>query len=107
MSNLMYLSEDDFNKEITSKDQLLVVDFYADWCMPCKMLTPILEELSDDNSGKAKIGKLNVDEARSAAMKYGISSIPCVIFFKNGEEVNRVIGLRAKEDLQSVISSLA
>jgi len=103
----MYLSEDDFNKEIETKDQLFAVDFYADWCMPCKMLTPILEELADENVAKVKVGKLNVDEARNTALTYGISSIPCVIFFKNGEEVNRVVGLRSKEDFQEVVTQLA
>ena len=88
--NVIHLTSDTFNDTI-SKDVILV-DFFADWCGPCKMLAPVIEQLADQYDGKAKIAKLNVDECQDIAMQFGVMSIPTVIIFKNGEQVEEFIG---------------
>lgn len=87
-------------------NRVLVVDFYADWCGPCRMLSPTIEELASDFAGSAEIVKLNVDNVEGIAERYGVQSIPTVIFFKNGVEVERIIGYRPKQDYVKVIESL-
>ena len=106
-ANISYASENDFNQAVLDSNGLIMVDFYADWCMPCKMLGPILEEVADSNIGKVKVVKLNVDNAKSISSKYGIMGVPAMVFFKNGQEVERVVGLRGKEDIQAIIDNLA
>ena len=85
--------------EITSKGVSLV-DFYADWCGPCKMIAPIVDQLSTEYAGKANIVKVNVDEIQDVAAKFGIRSIPTLTILKDGKEVGRVVGYRPKADLQ-------
>lgn len=104
--NIIYLNENNFNDEVINSNQLVLVDFYADWCMPCKMLAPTLEELADDNAGVVKIAKLNVDIASTLAARYGISGIPNVLFFKNGAVVESIVGVRGKEYIQNAIDKL-
>jgi len=95
------IKENEFEKEVLKEEKVLV-DFYAIWCGPCKMLRPILEELSTSN--KTKIVSINVDEAATLAKKYGIMSIPCLILFENGQETKRSVGLKSKSDLESMIN---
>ena len=87
-------------------NRVLVVDFYADWCGPCRMLGPTIEELASEYAGNAEIVKLNVDNVEGVAERYGVQSIPTVIFFKNGVEVDRIIGYRPKQDYVKIIESL-
>ena len=82
-----YFTDENFNQEVLSSDLPVLVDFYADWCGPCKMLAPVIEALAGEWEGKAKIGKLNVDTAPNTAQQYGIMSIPTLLYFKNGEVV--------------------
>ena len=89
------------NLEELVKDDFTIVDFYADWCGPCKMLAPILESLNDLN-----IIKVNIDEFRDLAIKYGIMSVPTMIFYKNGSEVGKETGFRSKEELESIVKRL-
>ena len=89
-----------FSKDITSGTVL--VDFNASWCGPCRMLRPILEEIAKENL-KAKIVSVDVDEAADLAIKYGISSIPCLVLFKNGQEISRSVGLRSKEEIEKIL----
>jgi thioredoxin 1 len=89
-----------------SKEGLLVVDFYADWCGPCRMLTPVMEELAAEFENKAKFAKLNVDNVDEVASAFRIMSIPCVVFIKDGKEVNRIVGYRPKKDFELVLESL-
>lgn len=105
-ANISYVNDESFQDEVLNKDGLVVVDFYAEWCMPCKMLGPILEEVADSNLGKIKVVKLNVDNAQATSSNYGVMGVPSMIFFKNGQEVERVVGLRGKEDIQTIIDSL-
>ena len=89
-----------------SKEGLLVVDFYADWCGPCRMLSPVMEELAAEFENKAKFAKLNVDNVDEVASAFRIMSIPCVVFIKDGKEVNRIVGYRPKKDFELVLESL-
>jgi len=91
------LNSANFDQEINDT-KVVIVDFFADWCGPCKRMAPALEELSNERAD-IKICKINVDEANDVAYKYGVSSIPCFISFKNGEVYKRIVGARPKEDL--------
>lgn len=93
-------------KEQTSKG-LVVVDFWAPWCGPCKMIGPVLEELSDEMADKVTIAKLNVDENQQTAGQYGVMSIPTLLFFKDGEVVDQVVGFQPKEALEARINQYA
>lgn len=97
------LTDANFSKEVLESDQLVVVDFWAPWCGPCKMLTPIIEELAKEYEGKVKICKLNTDENMNIASKYQITSIPCIILFKGGNAVQKIVGFRPKNDIKKVI----
>ena len=90
-----------FEAEVLQSDIPVFVDFYADWCGPCKMMSPVIDKLSEEYAGKIKVGKVNVDENSDLAMKYGIMSIPNMVFFKNGEVVDRVVGAIPKPQMQA------
>ena len=92
-------SSENFEKEVLKSEKPVLVDFYADWCGPCKMMSPIIEELATELDGKAKVGKINVDENPDIAVEYNVMSIPTLIIFKNGKEEKRLVGLRDKEEL--------
>ena len=98
-------TDDNFQDEVLNADQPVLVDFWAEWCGPCKMLGPVIDELSEEYEGKAKIGKVDIDNNRDAAVKYGIQSIPSIIIFKNGEDVNRFVGISQKEELAAAIDA--
>ncbi|AVK49365.1 thioredoxin [Clostridium sp. MF28] len=97
------LKENEFKSEI--KDGLVVVDFYADWCAPCKMLAPIFEELALEMKETVKFVKVNVDNNQSVANEYNIASIPSLVIFKNGEMKDKLVGFRPKEDIKAEIES--
>ena len=86
-----------FETEVLKADQPVLVDFYADWCGPCKMMAPIVEEVAREMEGKAKVGKLNVDDNMEIAARYGVMSIPSLILFENGEVKNKSVGFIPKE----------
>jgi thioredoxin 1 len=90
--NLLTLQSKDFEKEVLQSKVPAVVDFYADWCGPCRMVSPIIESLSDEYAGKVKFAKVNTDENQDLAERYGIMSIPTIMLFKNGKVADRVIG---------------
>ncbi|MEO0513653.1 MAG: thioredoxin [Planctomycetota bacterium] len=95
--NVLTFTEQNFETEVLNSDQPVLVDFWAEWCAPCRALTPTIEEIAGDYSGKAKVGKINVDDAQSIAIKYGIQSIPSVLVFKGGEVVDTRVGLSPKD----------
>lgn len=97
----MVVTKDTFENEVINSNETVIVDFYADWCGPCKMIAPILEEISDEDI--CKVCKINVDNELELAMKYGISSIPALLVFKEGKLVNRAVGYRTKEQILEII----
>ena len=100
-------TEQNFTTEVLQSDVPVLIEFTADWCPPCKMIAPHLEELSAELSGKVKIVKLNIDENQQTAIKYGVRSIPTLIMFKNGEPVDMKVGAGPKSDLQKWIQNAA
>ncbi len=101
--HIKYLDDQNFEAEIAKG--VTLVDFYADWCGPCRMIAPIIEELSNEMDGKAKIAKLDIEKAQNVTSKFGVTSIPTIIIFKDGKEHKRVVGVRDKEALADLISS--
>ena len=99
------LTKKNFEAEVLKSEIPVLVDFFATWCGPCKMLAPVIEELAEKYEGKVKIRKVNVDEENELAMKYEISSIPTLVLFKEGRVVNTKIGLCSKSEIESMINS--
>ena len=104
---ILTLTQDNFAKEVLQSPQPVLVDFWAEWCGPCKMIGPLLDELATEYDGKVKIGKINTDEQQQLASEYGIRSIPTLLFFKNGQVVNQMIGARGKRDFKTALDSIA
>jgi len=105
-NNVITLSDGTFKQEVLESTEPVLVDFWASWCGPCKMIGPVVEELADDYKGKAKVGKLNVDENGQTAQTYGVMSIPTLIVFKDGKEVNRLVGFMPKANLAKAIDQV-
>lgn len=103
---VLKFTENDFQKEVLEADIPVLVDFYADWCGPCKMMSPVLEQISNEMEGKIKIGKVNVDENPNLASEYKVMSIPNFILFKNGEVVDQVIGALPKAQMEEKINAV-
>lgn len=101
--DVKHVTKNDFDKEISGSNLPVLVDFWAPWCGPCRMLAPVLDELAGEMNGKVKILKVNVDEEPELASKFGVMSIPTVIAFKQGKATNKVVGFRSKEDFKSMI----
>lgn len=93
------LNDENFKSEILDEKGIAIVDFWAEWCGPCRMMGPIFEQTSEEAAGKAKFGKLNVDEARQTAADFGVMSIPTLIVFKDGEKVDQLVGVQDKDTL--------
>ena len=98
------LTDSNFESEVISSEKPVLVDFWAVWCGPCKMIAPELEKLSEEKSGELKIGRLNVDDNRDTAIKYGITSIPTLLLFKGGQVVKELIGAMSKDRILTEIS---
>ncbi len=98
---------ENFEAEVLQAEKTVLVDFYADWCGPCKMLAPAVEAIAEEFSGKVKVGKLNIDENIDIAERYGVMSIPTLILFLGGREVNRLVGLQSKEALSRFVKTEA
>lgn len=97
------LTNESFENEALNSDIPVVVDFWASWCGPCRMVAPIIEELAREYSGKAKVGKVNVDEEAELAVKYGIVSIPTVLIFKNGEVMEKLVGAQSQDEYEDAV----
>ena len=95
------ITTDNFESEVLESDVPVVVDFWAEWCMPCKMIAPVLEELADEYDGKVKVGKLNVDEQADLAAQYNIIRIPTLLLFTDGEVAERYVGAAPREKLEA------
>lgn len=104
---MINITVDNFEAEVLNSEKPVFVDFYANWCGPCKMMAPLVEELSEDFSDKMKFGKCDIDENMDIAQKYRIMSIPTFMIFKDGKSEATVIGAQGKADLQKIIEDLA
>ena len=100
------VNDSNFEQEVLKYNGPVMVDFWATWCGPCRMLGPVVEELAKEYEGKVKVCKLNTDEGPDTSTKYGISSIPTIIFFKNGEVAGQAVGLQSKAALQEKLDAL-
>ena len=92
-----------FENEVLHSDKPVLLDFYADWCGPCKMLSPVLHELAEEKSGTLKVGKVNVDEQMELAMRFQVSSIPMLAVFKDGKEITKSVGYRPKSEIAAMV----
>ena len=97
------LTEQNFAVEVLQSELPVLVDFWASWCGPCRMLAPIVEQIAQEQEGKVKVGKVNVDEQSGLAAKYGIASIPTIMVFQNGQVINTAVGVRPKEQLEALL----
>ena len=102
-ANVLTITSENFESEVINSSQPVLVDFWASWCGPCRMVAPVVDKLADDFAGRAKVGKVNVDEQNELAGKFRIMSIPTILIFKNGEVVEKIIGARSKEEYASAI----
>jgi thioredoxin 1 len=97
------ISDQQFNEEVLNAGEPVLVDFWASWCGPCRMVAPVLEEIAGDYEGRVKVVKVNVDDNANTASRFGIMSVPTMMLFKNGEPVETIVGFRKKEELSSII----
>jgi thioredoxin 1 len=101
--NVVELTDGNFEAEVLQSDVPVLVDFWAEWCMPCKMIAPIVEELAAEYAGKVKFGKVDTDASRDTSTKFGITAIPTLVLFKGGEVAKQLVGLLPKKDLKDAI----
>jgi thioredoxin 1 len=103
--NVKEFTDQNFETEVINSDQPVLVDFWAEWCGPCRMLAPTIDKIATDYAGKVKVGKVDTDSNREVSMKYGISAIPTVILFKNGQIAQKFVGLRQEKDFKEAIEA--
>ena len=101
------LDDSNFEKEVTQSDQTVLVDFWAPWCGPCKLIAPLLDEIATEKAGSVKVAKVNVDENQSLSVKYNVRAIPALLFFKNGQLRDQVVGMTTRKDLLGRLDALA
>ena len=97
------ITNENFEKEVLKSEIPVLVDFYATWCGPCKMIAPLVEEISEEYEGRIKVGKIDVDESAELASAFGVSSIPTIMVFKNGEVYKKAVGYRSKKELEDML----
>ncbi|MEP0844526.1 MAG: thioredoxin [Phycisphaerae bacterium] len=105
-ANTKEFTESNFEQEVLSAGEPVLVDFWADWCMPCKALGPIIDELATEYAGKVKVGKVDTDANQNLSARYSISSIPTVLLFQNGQVRQKFVGLRGKKDFQMALNQV-
>ena len=101
--HIHYVTDDSFEAEVLQSQQPVLVDYWAEWCGPCKMIAPIVKEIADEYDGKILVGKVNVDEEPDLTMQYNVSSIPTLMVFKNGQLVNKAVGYREKDEILKML----
>ena len=105
--NILTLTQDNFEKNVLKSQTPILVDFWAEWCGPCKMIAPVLDELAEEYSGRVNIGKVNVDEFQALAAEYGVRAIPTLLLFQNGQVAEQMLGLKSKRDLKASLDKVA
>ncbi len=105
--NTLEFNDDNFDSEVVQSEVPVLVDFWAEWCGPCKALGPVIDEIADEFAGKVKVGKVDTDSNKNISVQYGISSIPTVILFHQGEVKERLVGLRSKGDFAEALAKLS
>ena len=104
---IVSLTQENFAQEVLQSVSPVLVDFWAEWCGPCKMIAPILDELADEYDGRVKIGKVNIDEQQGVAAEYGIRAIPTLLLFHKGQVADQIVGLHSKRDLKASFDRVA
>lgn len=105
--NIITATESNFNEQVLSSPQPVLVDFWAEWCGPCKMIAPVLDELATEYGGKVKIAKVNIDEHQNLAAQYRVTAIPTLLVFKGGQVVEQMVGAKSKRDLKASLDKAA
>ena len=105
-ANVLELTNDNFEQQVLKSEVPVLVDFWAEWCMPCKMIAPTIEELAKEYAGKVRFGKVDTDSNREISMQFGISAIPTLILFKGGQMAKKFVGLQQKADLKAVLDEV-
>ena len=105
--NVVEFNDSNFETEVLTSQQPVLVDFWAEWCSPCRMLAPVIDSLAEEYKGRVKVGKLDTDSNRNTAMRFSINAIPTVLVFKGGQLVQRIQGLRGKRDFQTILDNVA
>jgi len=105
--NVVEFNDSNFETEVLGSQTPVLVDFWAEWCGPCRMLAPVIDSLAEDYKGRVKVGKLDTDSNRNTAMRFSINAIPTVLVFKGGQLVQRIQGLRGKRDFQTILDNVA
>src|SRR5690349_8775963 len=106
-ANVREFTDGNFSSEVLGAKEPVLVDFWAEWCGPCRMLAPVIDSVADELAGKVKVGKVDTDNNREISMKYGITAIPTVIIFKGGQPVKKFVGLKKKDDLVAALNEAA
>ncbi len=104
--NVLEITDANYDSEVANSDIPVLLDFWAEWCGPCRMLAPTVDELAEEYKGKVKVGKLNTDDNRDTAVKFNISAIPTMIIFKGGEVVDTKVGMVSKKDLKAALDAV-
>ena len=106
-ANIITLTQENFSEEVLKSPTPVLVDFWGEWCPPCRALSPILDELADEYEGRVKIGKVNIDNQQALATEYGIRAVPTMLLFHQGQVTDQIIGLKSKRDLKASFDRLA
>ncbi len=105
--NIVMATESNFQQEVLSSPQPVLVDFWAEWCGPCKMIAPVLDELATEYDGKVKIAKVNIDDNQNLAAQFRVTAIPTLLIFKNGQVAEQMVGAKSKRDLKASLDKVA
>lgn len=101
--NVLKITNENYEKEVLKSDKPVLIDFYADWCGPCRMMSQIIDEIAEEMSGEIKVGKVNVDDNQELAMEYGVMSIPTIVIMENGKVKNNLVGVRDKNEIKEML----